>query len=122
MEKKVIVIDDEEAIRKSFSLSLEDAGYAVETAATCNEGLEKIRCDGFDMVLLGLKTNGTESVKTLKEIRLVYEEVPVYVITAFYQEFLDYLQSAVKESIDFELVMKPLESKDLCSVIEGVIG
>ncbi len=122
MEKKVIVIDDEEAIRKSFSLTLEDAGYGVDTAATGEEGLEKVKNDEFDMVLLDLKMPGMGGVNTLREIRKIYEDVPVYIITAFHEEFFDQLQSATKDGIEFELLRKPLESEDLCAIVDGVLG
>ncbi len=41
MSKHILVIDDDEAIRKSFLLALKDEGYQVDTAETGKEGIEK---------------------------------------------------------------------------------
>ena len=122
MEKRILIIDDEESIRKAFSLSLEDAGYAADTAATGEEGLEKVKADQYDMILLDLKMPGMDGVETLRGIRKLYEDLPVYIITAFHAEFFDQLQSATKDGIEFELLRKPIESDDLCAIVDGVIG
>ncbi len=122
MEKRILVIDDEEAVRKSFSLTLEDAGYAVDTASTGEEGMEKVNADKFDMILLDLKMPGMGGVSTLREIRKVNEDLPVYIITAFHEEFFDQLQSVTKDGLEFELLRKPLESDDLCAIVDGVLG
>ncbi len=122
MEKRILIIDDEESIRKAFSLSLEDAGYAADTAATGEEGLEKVKADQYDMILLDLKMPGMDGVETLRGIRKLYEDLPVYIITAFHAEFFDQLQSATKDGIEFELLRKPIESDDLCAIVDGVLG
>ena len=42
MVKKILVIDDEPSIRKSFAAALEDTGYLVETAESGEVAIEKI--------------------------------------------------------------------------------
>ena len=122
MGKRILIIDDEESVRKGFSLSLEDAGYDADSAATGEEGLEKVKADQYDMILLDLKMPGMGGVNTLREIRKLYEDLPVYIITAFHAEFFSELQSATSDGIEFELLRKPIESDDLCAIVDGVIG
>jgi len=43
MTKRILVIDDEEAIRKSFILALEDTAYQVDTAESGEKGIEMAR-------------------------------------------------------------------------------
>ncbi len=43
MSKHILVIDDDEDIRKTFSLALDDTVYLVDTAETGEEGIEKER-------------------------------------------------------------------------------
>ncbi|MFO8102357.1 MAG: response regulator [Dehalococcoidia bacterium] len=122
MSKRILIIDDEESVRKGFSLSLEDAGYETDTAADGLKGVEKVKNSQYDMILLDLKMPNMDGVATLREIRKLYEDLPVYIITAFHAEFFDQLQSATKEGIEFELLRKPIESDDLCAIVDGVLG
>jgi len=43
MESKILVIDDESAIRKSFELALEDSGHEVTTVESGEKGIEEIQ-------------------------------------------------------------------------------
>ncbi len=122
MSKRILIIDDEESIRKSFSLVLGDAGYEVDSAASGEEGVEKFRNGQINMVLLDLKMPGMDGVQTLREIRKMDSDVPVYIVTAFHAEFFDQLQSAFKDDIEFEVMRKPVESDDLCAIVDGVLG
>ncbi len=122
MDKRILIIDDEESIRKAFSLSLEDAGYEADTAADGFKGLEKLKKGHYDMILLDLKMPGMDGVATLREIRKLHKDLPVYIITAFHAEFFEQLQKATKDGIEFELLRKPIDSDDLCAIVDGVIG
>lgn len=122
MDKRILIIDDEESVRKGFSLSLEDAGFEADTAANGIEGLEKVKKDKYDMILLDLKMPGMDGVETLRGIRKIYPDLPVYIITAFHAEFFGQLQAATNDGIEFELLRKPIESDDLCAIVEGVLG
>ncbi|MBM3891500.1 MAG: response regulator, partial [Verrucomicrobia bacterium] len=52
---KVMVIDDERLVRWSLEQKLSREGYEVETAASGEEGLERLKQDGHDVVLLDLR-------------------------------------------------------------------
>ncbi len=121
MPKRILVIDDEEPIRKSFLLSLEDTGYQVETAASGEEGIQKIRKNKADLIFLDLKMPEMNGVETLREIRKLDQSVPVYIVTAFFREFLDLLNAAVKEGIRFEVVNKPIGSDQILKIVKAVL-
>ncbi len=121
MSKLILVIDDEEAIRKSFLLSLEDTGYDVQTASSGQEGLQKIRAKKPDLIFLDLKMPGMTGVETLREIRKHYQDLPVYIVTAFFREYLDQLGPAAKEGIRFELIHKPVGAEQIIKVAQSVL-
>ena len=106
MSINVLVIDDEEVIRKSFILALEDTGYNVETAESGEKGIKKARETNFDLIFLDLRMPGLDGVKTLRELWGIGQTVPIYITTAFYDDFLDQLQSAADERISFYLLKK----------------
>ena len=122
MLKRILVIDDEEPVRKSFVLALEDLGVEIDTASNGEEGLRKLKEKKTDLIFLDLKMPGMNGVEVLREIRKVDENVPVHIQTAFYKEFMDLLSAAVKEGIKFELLNKPVASEQIVAVTKGSLG
>jgi two-component system nitrogen regulation response regulator NtrX len=67
---RILVIDDEEGIRKSLKMILEYEGYEFFEAATGEDGLEKLReTVGIDLVLLDIKMPGRSGLEVLAELR-----------------------------------------------------
>ena len=77
----VLVIDDEENIRESLSDILADEGYHVLTAASAEQGLELIRRDQPDLVLLDIWLPGMDGTQALREIAKADGHPPVIMIT-----------------------------------------
>ena len=121
MRRRILVIDDEEAIRKSFVLALEDSEYHVDTAESGEKGVEMARISEYDLVFLDLKMPGLDGVATLRQMRRIDEDVPVYIITAFHQEFFDQLKSLQKDGIDFEVFRKPMEIDQIVLITDGIL-
>jgi len=122
MEKRILVIDDDEAIRKSFVLTFEDEGYRVDTAESGEKGLEMRRETSYDLVFLDLKMPGIDGVETLRRLREMDKEVPVYIVTAFHKDFFQGLKRAVEDGIDFELLRKPVDSEHLILIARSALG
>ncbi len=116
MSINILVIDDEDVIRKSFILALEDTGYRVETAKSGEEGIQKARETNFDLIFLDLKMPGLDGVETLRELWKIGQTVPIYITTAFYDDFIDKLQSAADDSISFFLLKKPVDGDEIRSI------
>ena len=121
MSKKILVIDDDEAIRKSFVLSLEDRGYVVDTAEGGEIGLQMLKETNYDLIFLDLKMPGMNGVETLREIVKVALKVKVYIVTAFHQEFFGQLKEAEADGIDFQLLRKPIDSEGIALISKAVL-
>ena len=119
--KRILVIDDEEAIRNSFMLALEDTGYQVDTAASGEKGIELQKDNRYDLIFLDLKMPGMNGVETLRELRNIDSAVPIYIVTAFYGEFFDQLRIAEKEDIDFEIMRKPIGGDGIRLVTRSIL-
>ena len=106
MGKHILVIDDDPKVRKSFSLTFEDSPYHIETAESGEQGVKKAKNMIFDLIFLDLKMPGMNGVETMRELRSMNRDVPIYIVTAFHMEFFNQLQSAMQDGLDFELLRK----------------
>ncbi|MBU2549554.1 MAG: response regulator [Proteobacteria bacterium] len=122
MAKHVLVIDDEEAIRKSFVLALEDTGHQVDTAGDGRAGIAKVEQRRYDLIFLDLKMPGLNGVETLRAIRKIENKAPVYIVTAFHSEYFDQLKEAEAEGCEFQLVKKPIGIDQIGYLVESVLG
>lgn len=121
MSERILVIDDEAAIRKSFSLALEDTGFRVDTAPFGEEGIRMHHERPYDLIFLDLKMPGLNGIDTLREIRKVDAKTPVYIVTAFHAEFFDDLKASAAAGIDFEVMRKPIGADDIALLATSVL-
>jgi len=121
MKNTILVIDDEESVRKSFALSLEDSGYGVDAAESGEKGLQMLHNKRYDLIFLDLKMPGMDGVATLEKIREKDKDTPVYIVTAFHEEFFSKLQKLTKAGIKYEITDKPLDSDMILLITRSVI-
>jgi CheY-like chemotaxis protein len=84
MTKRILIIDDEEHIRRMMRITLEAAGYTVGEAPDGPEGL-KLYDDGsnWDGVVLDQRMPGMDGLETLKRIKEIHPEARVVMATAY---------------------------------------
>ena len=121
MSKRILVIDDDEAIRKSFILALEGSAHRVDTAESGEEGIGMEKKNKYDLIFLDLKMPGLDGVETLRRLRKIDRDVPVYTVTAFFKEFFDGLKSAKEGGIDFQVLKKPIGAEEIVLVAKGIL-
>ena len=80
---KLLVIDDDESIRKVLTVTLRDAGYQVLTAEDGESGLKIFDDEGPDIILCDLRMPGMDGISVLKEIKARDPDREVIVITAY---------------------------------------
>ena len=110
--KRILVIDDDAAVRATFAMILSAQGYLIETADGGEAGLAAADRARPDLVFLDLKMAGMNGVETLKRLSAAHADVPVYVVTAFYSEFMEPLRNLKSTGIRFDIARKPLEMAD----------
>ena len=119
--KRILVIDDDDAVRDSFLAALEYRDYAPLGASSGAHGLESARDEKPDLVFLDLKMPGLNGVETLRRLRVMYPTVPVYLVTGFYGEFLEPLQDLSRSGTAFEVARKPLTVAEIRAIADGVL-
>jgi CheY-like chemotaxis protein len=120
--KRVLVIDDDDAVRSAFRLALEDVQAEVVTAPSGEQGVDVAGLQAVDLVFLDLKMPGLDGVDTLQRLRACGCAAPIFVVTGFAEEFMARLRAAADLGLDFEVIRKPLERNDIRSVVSAVLG
>ncbi|KPK70454.1 hypothetical protein AMJ71_05025 [candidate division TA06 bacterium SM1_40] len=83
MESTILIVDDEDAVRKFLTQSLVDGHYGTRCAATGNEALLAFQEDPPDLVLLDLKLPDTDGLSVLKQIKEKQADQLVIMLTAY---------------------------------------
>ncbi len=81
MKPRILVIDDESAIRDSLKMILEYEGFDVQGAATGQDGLTLADREPADLVMLDIKMAGMDGLEVLQRLRATHEALPVIMIS-----------------------------------------
>ena len=109
---KILLIDDDPAVRHALCTTLTSAGYIVVEAWTGEEALEKVQGEcAFDMVLLDLKMPGIGGLEACRRIRKIFD-VPILVISVLRTE--EDKRQAFEAGVD-DYLIKPFGIRELLS-------
>ncbi len=115
----VLVIDDEQGIRKMVGHFLEAEGYQVLLASSGIEGLMQLENKTVDLILLDLNLPGMNGSEFLRRCREADRDLPVIVITGYPDD--DLMAEAMRYS-PITLVAKPVERKRLMHAVHTVLN
>ena len=114
----ILVCDDEEGIRESFKLILEEF-YQLKFAMNGLEALEMLK-GGFapDLMLLDIKMPKLHGMEILKQIKKFKPSLPVIIVTGY--QSVEMAQEALKNGAA-DYIPKPFDSKRMIMVIAQII-
>ncbi|MBI3493980.1 MAG: sigma-54-dependent Fis family transcriptional regulator, partial [Acidobacteria bacterium] len=107
-KSRILVIDDEAAIRDSLRMTLEYEGYECIGAATGQEGLALVERETPDLVLLDVKMPGMDGLEVLDRLRNMNETLPVVVVSG-HGSISTAVEATKKGAFDF--IEKPFASE-----------
>ncbi|HEY3174596.1 MAG TPA: sigma-54 dependent transcriptional regulator [Candidatus Polarisedimenticolia bacterium] len=116
--ERILLVDDEAGIRSSLTQVLKDEGYEVEAVGTGEKGLDRLRDDGFHLVLLDVWLPRKDGLEVLQEIRAAGNEVPVVMISGHAN--VDTAVKATKLGA-FDFIEKPLTIEKVTVVVRNAL-
>jgi DNA-binding response OmpR family regulator len=118
MKKRVLVVEDDAAIRRGIVDALDFAGYETLEAANGTDGKRMAVRAGYDLMLLDLVLPGPDGLEILAETRTSRPTVPVIILTARGEES-DRVKGLKVGADDY--VVKPFSIKELLARVEAVL-
>ena len=106
----ILLIDDDDSLRRVMEFSLTEAGYRVEAAASGEEGLRLFEKDSFDAVITDITMPGMNGMEVLAKVRERDENFPVIIITAY--GTIESAVEAMKQGA-FDYITKPFNRDEL---------
>src|SRR5689334_5878018 len=117
-QQRVLVVEDDSAIRQGIVDALKFKGYEVYEAKTGNAGLEMAVRSDCALVLLDLILPERDGLEILREVRATRPALPVIILTAKGDEN-DRVQGLQLGADDY--VVKPFSVKELLARVEAVL-
>ena len=113
----ILIADDEEGIRESFKLILEDQ-YDLEFANNGVEALARLKTLTPDLVLLDIKMPKIHGLEILRQIKSDKPNLPVIIVTGY--QSVETAQEAIKSGAS-DYIPKPFDSKQILKAIDQVL-
>src|SRR5512139_3139989 len=117
MSAQLLLIDDDDLLRRSLAFNLEKAGYRVSTAANAEDALLHSQRQRPDLVILDIGLPGMDGLEALRQFRERFH-VPIIFLTARRREF-DQVLGLELGADDY--VTKPFDFDVLAARIKGVL-
>ena len=117
MKKRILLADDDSAVRRMLFRVLTDEGYSVIQASNGREVLQSTASGNVDLAVLDLSAPLDDAWKNLQQLNAGHPELPIILITARSSPVFPSLVSGVKA-----LMEKPLDLPKLLRTISEVLA
>ena len=118
MSSRVLIVDDERNIRRTFAMVLTSEGYTVDVAESGEEGLAACQANRPDVVVLDVRLPGMDGIEALRRLRESDTELPVIMISGH-----GTIATAVEATRHgaFDFIEKPLSKERLLVAIRNAL-
>ncbi len=115
---RILVVDDEDIVKKNLEHILKKEGYIVVTADSGEEAIEKLDANVFDVVMTDLKMKNLNGIGVLEKAKIKYPDTQIIMLTAY--ATVDSAVEAIKRGA-FHYISKPFQLDEVRSTIKLAI-
>jgi DNA-binding NtrC family response regulator len=112
---RILVIDDDESIRTTLKAILEDAGYAVDLAASGSEAIQKTQEAAYNVAFIDIRLPDMEGVELLKLIKVIVPRTRKIILTGY--PSMQNAITALNKDADAYLI-KPVDLEKLLNTLK----
>ncbi|WP_163101040.1 response regulator transcription factor [Peribacillus alkalitolerans] len=114
---RILVVDDEERIRRLLKMYLEREGYVIDEAEDGNQALAKVNSTDFDLILLDIMMPGKDGIEVCREIR-EKKSTPIIMLTAKGEE-MNRVQGFEVGTDDY--IVKPFSPREVILRVKALL-
>ena len=118
VHKRILIVEDEQAVRETMIDLLSEAGFEVEGAQDGEEAIEKVRETGFNIVITDLKMPRGDGMHVLEQVKKIDKQTIVIICTGY--ATVDTAVKAMKLGA-YEYITKPIQMEEIKLVIERAL-
>jgi PAS domain S-box-containing protein len=118
---RILVVDDDLGIGRSFKEILEARGCTVETAADGAQGLRRLAAAPFDLILTDVVMPKMDGHELYRAVRKRDPSLPVLMMTAFHYDKDHIIKRSRVEGLEEVIFKKPVDPERLCRVIADAV-
>jgi DNA-binding response OmpR family regulator len=117
-QKKILIVDDDETIRETLSLLLEEEGYLVDKAENGQKAIEKSNTNFYNLAIIDWRLPDIEGTKLLSSLKETIPPMAKIMLTGFpsMQNAID----SVNQGAD-AFILKPVEGEVLLSKVKELL-
>lgn len=117
-ENKILIVEDQDAMRESLVIAFRDEGYRVEGVASGEEAIQRLSNDVYDLIITDLKMKKVDGLEVLKAAKTANTSSEVVLITAY-----GTISTAVQAIRDgaYDYVTKPFRHHEILKVAKKAI-
>ena len=112
---RILVIDDEESIRRTVSVTLQHAGYHVDTAENGKQAIEKTAANFYNLAIIDIRLPDMEGTELLTALKETTPKMVKIILTGY--PALQNAVSAINKGVDYYLI-KPVNTDELLRLIK----
>jgi DNA-binding NtrC family response regulator len=115
---RILVVDDDESIRKTLATILEERGYVVDTAKNGKEAIEKSNTRFYNLALIDIRLPDMEGTKLLTAMKETTPKM-VKIIMTGYPSLQNAIEAVNKDADTY--MLKPLNMNEVLHTIRGTL-
>jgi len=119
MSVRILVVDDEEIVIKSYLRIFGGGDYQVEAAHGGREALRKVQENSYDVIILDIMMPDMGGLEVLRRVKETHPEVDVIVVTGLPQKSI---MAEAKKLGACDCVSKPFEPDELKLIVQRALG
>lgn len=117
MKKKILICDDEEGVRESLNLILEN-DYNIAFAANGNEAVEHIKNNEIDLLILDIKMPKMNGLEALRDIRKINNDLKIVISTGYQSS--EVAEETIKLGAT-DYITKPFDKDQILSLVKNTL-
>ncbi len=110
MNKRILLVDDDEQFVQTLQSVLQDVGYSVHIAKTGNHALKKAKENSYDLAILDIKLPDLPGDEVASRLKILDDKMALILITGYpkFQESIDLLYLGIHE-----ILLKPIAAAEI---------